>query len=222
MKTPVSLGAVWVAFLAVTLLILLAPAPAQACDRSSLQVVSAQLVEGEWEVKIKVCIGAGVTGSRKGADDGTGSWGLWVEGPSPIASFEPAQLVGPYTGGALIGQILSPTSASWMIAPDLPGCNDPNGLDGPYNCKHNATTALLFANSNPRKTYTCVTSAAECGPARSECNLITMRFAQKPNALRAFGIEGAGNPVGGCYPNPDMAVVMGTDYDVDGVFDSDD
>ncbi|MEM7039409.1 MAG: T9SS type A sorting domain-containing protein [Bacteroidota bacterium] len=45
-----------------------------------------------------------------------------------------------------------------------------------------------------------------CGNAHSQCFQLDFTVDVFPDSIRVFGAEGAGNPVGGCYPNPDMLI----------------
>lgn len=52
--------------------------------------------------------------------------------------------------------------------------------------------------------YACVISTPLCGNIGQTCTNFLFQVNKIPDSVRVYGVEGAGNPVDGCYPDADM------------------
>lgn len=162
-----------------------------ACNLSSFTLVSVT-GSGPYVITANLCVGMGLTGATKGGDQSTRdiSFGFYDADPGfTITAFTPTpDLCGPM-GCCMPGAQVAPMG-------DQDGrilFTDP-GYYGTAPCV-----------TSP---YGCVNSTLNCGPAQSYCVLVTFTVNQIPDSIRAYGVEGGGNPVGGCYPNPDMVIIF--------------
>lgn len=53
--------------------------------------------------------------------------------------------------------------------------------------------------------FECITNAG-CGTAHTTCRQFIFTVSTTPDSMRVFGIEGNGDPLGGCYPNTNMLI----------------
>lgn len=161
------------------------PNTASACHQSSVQLDSIVSVGNEYDIYLTLCIGGGLTGAVQGGDNNTVSFsfGFYSAACTPICISEfPATIVGDSTGGLLAGFNMGP-------APQAPF-----GTQG--NVFYQATTTPFL----------CVTSTGACGNVHQQCDQYRFRMNAVPDSLRIFGIEGGGNPIAGCYPDPNMMI----------------
>ena len=164
----------------------------KACDRSSYVLDSIVFSGGLQTIYTTMCIGGGLQGVNKGAngDSRDMGFGFYTPGAVPItiSAFTPASITGDTTGCTYTGVNAAanagnpPFSAQGLIAfVDFFGC--PAG-------------------------YTCIGSQAVCGRLHTQCTQVTFTVDILPDSIRLFGAEGGGNPVAGCYPNPDMVLTF--------------
>lgn len=162
------------------------------CDLSSFSLVSISGT-GPFTIATRLCIGGGITGVVKGADNDTKTimFGFYSSNPAfAVSSFSPSDITGSFTGctmsGSNIGSLGTPfnTNVNIMYA-------DP----GYYGYEPCASTP-----------FQCINSTALCGDRTTQC--ITFIFTTNilPDTIQAFGVEGAGNALAGCYSYPDMMI----------------
>ncbi len=191
---------------------------ARACSRTHFVVNSVEFVDGLWEYKAELCVGAGKTGAVQGGDGPTQAIAIAVTGPGQLHSFEPTTLVGAYSGTELVGYAIDdPAPFPNGFLGTLPACPNPNTAG--ERCRHSTSSLIFFESSDPTP-YTCVLSTALCGPERAECTDFTLRFDGRIDALRVLGLEGGNNLYAGCTPTAEVWYLGGADRDGDGFFDS--
>lgn len=161
---------------------------AKACDRTDTVLDSVVFSGGLYTIYATVCIGGGVQGVNKGAGGDTRdiAFGFFTAGSVPItiSSFTPATITGDTT---------LCTGFGFNLGPGGP----------PFNSV--GTIGYIDLASCPNA-YLCITSTPICGGLHSQCNQHTFTVDVLPDSIRVFGAEGGGNPVAGCYPNPDMLI----------------
>lgn len=151
-----------------------------ACDRSELNLDTLTFDGTNYTIHLEFCIGGGVVGSTRGADNWTGTFAFAVFGDS---------------GMTMVG--FSPPS----FTSDTTNCtNDSVTFSGPFGANFGV------AYISPGCFYSCVSSTALCGRPHTDCSQFIITVSEVPDSIRVFGFEGTGNPVAGCYPNPDMLV----------------
>ncbi len=156
-----------------------------ACDRSSLNLLSVTPNGNTWDITMELNIGAGVTGTVTGADNSTYtfSFGFFTgcSGPTSftVNSFSPAVLVSDFTN-----------------------CSYPGFLAG---MAFGAQENVVYQNPSSCP-FACVSNTNQCGNVYTQTDTITVNVTAVPDSIRVFGIEGVGNPLGGCYPNADMMI----------------
>ncbi len=171
----------------------------KACNLSDVTPINIRrlgpLPAGPWQIIFRLCVGMGITGSTKCGDQITSSlyFGFYDSQPGfLVTAFTPASLIGPNVG---VGRCTMPGT---NFGPDpyfgLQGeviYTDPGYYGDPPCLQHS---------------YGCVTTTPICGTAQAFCRNCSITVNQIPDSMRVFGVEGGGNPVGGCYPNPDMMI----------------
>jgi hypothetical protein len=174
--------------------------PTRACNLSEMSLVSVTGT-GPYVITVYLCVGTGLTGATKGADQSTTtvSFGFWDATPGfALNSFTPAQMFS-----------IAPAQATVPPRCRMTGVNaGPAAIYGTqvqlvYPMPNAAPCTGASATN-----YGCINSAVLCGPATQNCSTHTFTVNQIPDSIRAFGVEGAGNQVGGCYPNADMLIVF--------------
>jgi hypothetical protein len=168
-----------------------------ACDLTNTTLISVVPSGGNFILNIRLRIGAGRTGAIQGADNDTQDIIVGIyrsAGPLNIVGFTPANIT------SLFRNCTMPGSATGAI-PFAP-FNSQEGIYYQYNpgnpgCTSGGGTNFAFA---------CVTSAAQCSTVHQNNYLIAITIDRVPDSLRVFGVEGAGNPTSGCYPNPNMKI----------------
>lgn len=164
------------------------------CNLSSVSLLTITGT-GPYTITIKLCVGGGLTGATRGADNDTRSvvFAFYESGSFTISSFSPANMTGSFTTcsmpGTNIGAQGSPFNSKGTIMYIDPGY---------YGIAPCVT-----------KPYQCVTSTANCGNASQQCTNFSFVTNVIPDSMRVFGVEGAGNPVAGCTPNTDMFINFG-------------
>lgn len=166
-----------------------------ACNLSSVSLTSVVYNSGPgtYTINFQLAVGQGKTGVITGADGDTRTVGIALYrgcGPVNLLSFSPANLTGNYTGCSMPGSNLGPQGS-------------------PYSCQ--AMVAYIdpgYYGVPPCVTqpFACITSTALCGNVQSVTYNMSLTVDHMPDSLRVLGVEGAGNPLGGCYPNADMKI----------------
>lgn len=181
-----TLQRVLASFAFLIVLCLLSP-KAVACDRSSVALDSVVCESGNYRIYLSLCVGGGATGVMKGAggDTRTFAFGFYSTNASmAVQSFTPATVTGDSTGTTLVGNNYGPIPTS------------------PFFSQAN----VLYIDPGDPAGFMCTLSTNLCGNVHTQCNQYSFLVNAMPDSLRMFAIEGGGNPVGGCYPNPDMGI----------------
>lgn len=162
------------------------------CHLSSYNLVSITGT-GPYTITTNLCVGGGRTGATTGGNNETRSifFGFYSSSPSfVVSSFLPSNITGSFSGctmpGSNIGALGAPFNSNANV-----GYIDP-GYYGIAPC-----TLTPFQ---------CITSTALCGNVDSQCINFIFTTNVLPDSIRVFGVEGAGNPVAGCYPDADMQI----------------
>lgn len=187
------------------------------CFDQGLTPTSVDFVDGLWEYHFELCIEAGRGAPSSFADRATRDVTITVTGPSELVEFGPGALFGDF-GGILVGEPVEGGALSQLASlssfPDYPICQGTIALREAY-CAPAPTSAVVYRPIDSRP-YACADIPAACGFNRLECHPLVMRFSGRPEALRVYGIQGNGNPLGGCYDLPAQAVLFERDEDEDG------
>jgi hypothetical protein len=156
---------------------LLLPGQSKACDRSEISLDSVVAAPGFTDVHITMHVGGGISGTSKGAGGDTQTFAFLFYGdPTMTAiSFTPA-LTSDSTKATYNGVNVGPAFGSQFAIGYLY-----NGIP-----------------------YTCISTTSACGREHTDSKQVTFRLNELPDSLRLVGIEGAGNPFAGCYPDADM------------------
>ncbi|MEM0996380.1 MAG: T9SS type A sorting domain-containing protein [Bacteroidota bacterium] len=174
------------ALLCLILLFLLAPLSPRACNLSYVQLDSVtDTGNGQWDIYVTACVGAGISGFSKGgaADTYTFAFVFYSSCNASLAISEfPASVKGNETGAEYWGFNF-----------------------GPVGPPFDAQAAVLYLNPSYQP-FVCVNATGICGPRHSQCDQYRFRVAELPDSIRVLGFEGAGNALGGCYPDADMMV----------------
>jgi hypothetical protein len=160
-----------------------------ACNIADFLLLSTSYNSGtqQWTIVAQLSIGSGRTGAAAGADAATRTIGIGFFKSCPaftLYSFSPSSITGPTTGCVMTG--LSGTGPNTM----------------------GATAYVLYPQPASCNTngFACITSTALCGNIVQTQYTFTFVTNILPDSIRAFGVEGNGNLLGGCYPNPDMLI----------------
>lgn len=147
---------------------------------------------------INLCVGYGRTGLVLGADNDTRSFffSFYSSLPLTLRGFFPPTVSSPPGVGAgtctnlgmSLGAQPAPFGCDEMVAYIDPG----------------------YYGTPPCVTrpYACVTSTVICGNVAQQCTTYYFQFNRVPDSVRVFGIEGGGNPLGGCTWDTDMGSVL--------------
>jgi hypothetical protein len=179
-----------IVFLSLLLLTATASRSLFACNLSDLTLLSVT-GSGPFVVTMRLCTGMGLTGSTKGGDQSTRSVFFGFSSTDPtfmITAYTPPAMTGPM-GCTNLGANYGPDpyyGLAWEIL-----YTDPAYYGDP------------FCTNQP---YGCVNSTALCGNAQAYCQNFSFTMNVLPDSARVYGVEGGGNPIGGCYPNPDMLI----------------
>ncbi len=155
----------------------------KACDRTSFTLDSIVSVAGEYDIHTTLRIGAGITGSSRGAANNTGAFGFG------FFSCEPNFQISSFTD-VLVSEVTKVPAY---------GINVGSGFFG--------TQGFVFYQSYGW--YTCISNTAYCGMVHTEETEIVFRVPELPDSILAYGLEGSGNPFLGCFGNADMVIDFG-------------
>lgn len=150
-----------------------------ACDRSSIQLDSLVSSGGNYDIYITQLVGGGVTGAVRGASNSTFTFAYAFYG-APTLGFS----------------FFTPS-----LTADSTGVTNPGANFGPA-----FGSVFTIGYVSTGNAYACINSTAICGNAHADVKQVHFTVDQVPDSIRLFGIEGAGNPLSGCYPNIDMLV----------------
>ncbi|CAN5526052.1 hypothetical protein BH10BAC1_BH10BAC1_18390 [soil metagenome] len=164
-----------------------------ACNLSDLTLISIT-GSGPYTTVVRLCVGYGKTGAVQGADNDTRSisFGFYRVGGITVSSFLPASI----------------TSCRGFNNCTMSGANM-----GPQGPPYNDQATIIFIDPGyygfapcTTQPYACITSTVLCGNVGQCCVDYTFVTNNCWDSIKVFGVEGAGNPVAGCYPNADMKV----------------
>jgi|GEM_PF-2597971 len=167
----------------ILLSLFLLPSETKACDRSSLELDSVVQVGSEFDIYVTLNIGAGIFGSMQGADNGTTQFGFGFYSTT----------VNPINFSFFTPSVISDTTAE--LASAIPIGTPPLGTQG----------FILYQPTNGL--FTCTNSNAVCGFPHTQSDQYRFRTNILPDSIRAFGVEGMGNPMGGCI-DQDMLICL--------------
>ncbi|MEM6264717.1 MAG: T9SS type A sorting domain-containing protein [Bacteroidota bacterium] len=155
-----------------------------ACDRSSVSLVSFTDNGTSYDYLIEICIGGGVSGVNRGADNATQTIAIALYDPTASATItlDTLSITSDSTGVTLPGMVI-------------------NMLGAPFNSER----VIGYIHSGATD-FLCVTSTAGCGNVHTDCFRVGFTSDEFLDSLRVFGAEGAGNPNAGCFPDADMAL----------------
>lgn len=163
--------------LSTLILFLLIAGQSIACDRSEIFLDSVVAGPGYTDIFITMNVGGGVSGTAKGAGADTQTFAYLFYGDP----------------------LMTPISFTNSLTSDSTKTTYSGVNAGPA---FGSTFAIGYIyNGVP---YTCVTTTAACGQTHTDSKQVAFRLNQLPDSLRLVGIEGAGNPFAGCYPDADM------------------
>lgn len=164
------------------------------CNLSNLTLTSITGT-GPYTINVSLCIGYGRTGGVRGADNDTRSitFAFYrTAGAVTISSFSPANI----TSGR-----------------GFSNCTMSSANIGPQGAPYNSRGTIIYIDPGyygiapcVSQPYACITTTALCGNVGQQCTNFTFVTNVRPDSIRVFGVEGGGNPVGGCYPNSDMLI----------------
>jgi hypothetical protein len=149
------------------------PMTIHACDLSNYSLNSITMSGSNYVISTTLCVGAGRTGTVRGADTPTMDMvlGMWrAAGPINIVSFTPNSLVSTFIGCNMDGFDIGPEPTTFFTEATLYYLWDP-------------ATYPLCTNG-----FTCVFSTATCGNVHADCFTITVTVDALPDSLRFFGI----------------------------------
>lgn len=164
---------------------------AQACDRA-LHVLDSIVYDGtNYTIYTTACVGAGVLGGAQGGDNYTATVALAIFSASPTfqaLSFGPPSITSDTLNCNLTGFFFN---GAPLIGED---------------------TLIGYADftSSCATGYACTHSTAICGRPHSQCDAFFVVVNEIPDSIRFLGAEATGNPIAGCYPNPNMVVDLTT------------
>ena len=170
------------------------PSRSLACNLTHTTLLSLNTSGPNPVVNARLCIGAGRTGAVNGADGDTFdfAWGFFrAAGPINVLSFTPVNITSIFRACTMPGFDIGP----------VPGA--------PFDTKatiYYAMDPYADPDCGVGPGFTCITSTVLCGPEHQECFNFSFTLSAVPDSIRVFGVEGGGNPVAGCYPNPDMLI----------------
>jgi hypothetical protein len=142
---------------------------------------------GSVDIYFSIFIGAGRTGAVSGASDITSDFAIGFHSSSPLT-------INSY----------SPTTVSSAIPVITYNVDNIGPVpSAPFNVE-----AMLYAYDPMSSPFACITSTAACGNIHQKKLSFAVNLNIVPDSIRLFGIEGAGNPIGGCYPDPDMLLSL--------------
>lgn len=163
-------------------LIALFVAPSYGCHFSWMSINSITDNGSSYTIELSVSLGGGILGATVGADNSTTTFAL-----------------GAFGDGMTTVNLLSYSPSS--VTSDSTSCTNPaNTFTGAFG----ADSGILYLGTGCN--FMCVSSTAACGRPHNQVLTITLEFNVLPQSIQAFGLEGAGNPVAGCYGNANTIV----------------
>ncbi len=176
-------------FLLFCLLLFSSSSTTFSCNLSNYSLTSVTGT-GPYTIVTQLCVGGGITGGVRGADANTSDFlfGFYSTNPTfTVTSFSPSTVTGFITGCTSVG-----IDAGAILF-------DPFNAQGSIYYFNDGSTSCT-------QPFACINSTALCGNVYSQCTNFTFVTNVLPDSIKVFGVEGDGNPVAGCYPNPDMLI----------------
>lgn len=158
-----------------------------ACDRSDLTLDSLVQVGQEYDIYLTLSVGGGVLGQNLGAGGNTGDIGFTFYScfdTVNISYFTPS-ITSDSTGGTLVG-----------------------GNVGPQPQAPFMSQGFIFYGWDGVTLFSCINSTSQCGGVHTQVNQLRFRTDVVPDSICVFGVEGSSNPLAGCFPGPEMTVVL--------------
>jgi hypothetical protein len=164
------------------MLFLMLPGSSEACNLSLITLDSTVANGSNLDYYITLNIGAGITGTQKGADSDTRTYAFNFYGSPTLSNlgFQPASVTADTTGITAVGVDVG----SFMGSRFSIGYIDPGQVTP----------------------FVCVTNTSTCGNEHTQSNQYRFTVTEQVDSIRVVGIEGSGNPVAGCYPDADMLI----------------
>lgn len=170
-----------------TVLQVATPQRAKACDVADYtlnSIIQTSTSPDIWTINSTLCMGAGNLpgGGNPGAIGPTFDFGFgfFTPGGVPITvGFVPATVT---------SDTLGVTNTGVALGPGFVGSQE----------------FVLY--QGPGTSFACQFDAVPCGLPHQECYTFTFTVDVFPDSIRAYGIEGSSNPLGGCFPNSDMSI----------------
>lgn len=153
-----------------------------ACDLSDLTLDSVVCKPNGFEIWVTLCIGAGTNpgSSNPGAGGPTFDFGFFLFGNANLtaSSFTPT----------VTSDTTAATYAGVAAGPAL-----------------GAQSVIVYSNQGA-SAFACINSSSFCGLPHRECHQFFFTTNVLPDSICAWGVEGSGNPLAGCYGNTDMCI----------------
>ncbi len=181
--------------------------PSWAGHLSSLELLGVTANGSQWQIGMRLSIGAGETGAQKGGDASTRSFAIaaWGSSSIDIIAFTPDVVAGATTGAVNTGVDVGSDFNIVALAYDP--------VFSPLAAS-TATLAYLEDDLAPLP-LACVFDTGTCGNVHQEVFDIYITYSELPIGLRAFGIEGNGDPLAGVTTYSDMAIDLRSFVPVD-------
>lgn len=161
--------------------------PSKACNLSQMSLDSVVCEAGNYRIYLNLCLGGGILGATKGADNDTRTiaFGFYTSAPSmSVLNFTPSTITGDSSGVTMAGSDIGAVPSA------------------PFGTQ--ATIAYLDLGSP--NGFMCTSTTGACGAPHSQCIQYSFLVDVLPDSIRLFGAEGNGLSTGGCYLNSDMLV----------------
>lgn len=158
----------------------------KACDRT-IHVLDSIVFDGtNYTIYTTACIGGGVLGGSAGGDNGTSILALAIYSAS--ATYNTVGF-GPPT-----------------ITSDTLGCTQTGFVAGSPLLGSNTTIGYVDNFGACPNGFICTNSTAICGQPHEDCSQFFFVVNEIPDSIRLLGAEATGNPIAGCYPNPELVI----------------
>ena len=120
----------------------------------------------------------------------------WGSNSIDILGFTPSTIAGSVTSVPYTGYDVGSSGNGTLLT-----------YDPVFSPQAASTATLLYADDlDPTNELACIRTTLACGNLHVEVFDFLISYSELPIGLRAFGVEGAGDPVAGATPNRDMAV----------------
>lgn len=166
-----------VRMIALLILLLLSFRNAQACDRSNLTLTSVTpTTNGNYELGLRFCVGAGRTGYQYGGDQDTYTFAFFVSDNAEFVSY-PSPIISPQTNAVYVDTLVPSNDTLVYYSESFW-----TGIPQPWACIN-----------------------LSCGPLQTMCYDFVIVTSTLPDSIWVGGAEGGGNILAGCT-GADMTV----------------